>query len=50
MYLEKLEDAFNILDKFLEGQTWVAGDNITIADYAIVTTVSSIEVRPLQIL
>lgn len=49
IYLDKLEDAFSILDKFLEGQTWVAGNNITIADYAIVTTVSSIEVRPLQI-
>jgi glutathione S-transferase len=44
MYLEKLENAFSILDNFLEGQTWVAGNNITIADYAIVATVSSIEV------
>jgi glutathione S-transferase len=50
MYLEKLEDAVNILDKFLEGQTWTAGNNITIADYSIVATVSSIEVRILQFL
>jgi glutathione S-transferase len=43
-YLEKLEEAFNILDKFLEGQNWVAGNAITIADYSIVASVSSIEV------
>jgi len=42
--LEKLEEALNILDNTLKGQTWVAGNNITIADYAIVVTVSSIEV------
>jgi glutathione S-transferase len=45
MYLEKLDDAFSVLDKFLEGQNWVAGKNITIADYSIVATVASIEVR-----
>jgi glutathione S-transferase len=48
MYLGRLEESFSILDKFLEGQTWVAGNNITIADYAIIATVSSIEVRPLH--
>lgn len=41
---EKLEEALNILDNTLKGQTWVAGDNITIADYSIVVTVSCIEV------
>jgi glutathione S-transferase len=41
---EKLEEALNILDNILEGQTWVAGNNITIADYSIVVTVSCIEV------
>lgn len=42
--LEKLEEALNILDNTLKGQTWVAGNDITIADYSIVVTVSSIEV------
>lgn len=42
--LEKLEEALEILDNTLKGQTWVAGNNITIADYSIVVTVSSIEV------
>jgi glutathione S-transferase len=47
-YLEKLEDAFSILDAFLEGKNWVAGKNITIADYSIIASVSSIEVRQLK--
>jgi len=42
--LDKLDEALNILDNILKGQTWVAGSNITIADYSIVVTVSSIEV------
>jgi len=42
--LDKLEEALNILDNILKGQTWVAGSNITIADYSIAVTVSSIEV------
>ncbi|KDR20966.1 glutathione S-transferase 1-1-like [Zootermopsis nevadensis] len=41
--LEKLEGAFHILDAFLEKQNWVAGKNITIADYSIIASVSSIE-------
>ncbi|PSN32395.1 Glutathione S-transferase D5 [Blattella germanica] len=32
-----------LLDKFLEGHEWVAGDHITIADYAIVCTISHME-------
>nr|QGA89197.1 glutathione S-transferase delta 1 [Periplaneta americana] len=39
----KLEEAFQLLDKFLEGQTWAAGDNLTIADFDLVTSVSSAE-------
>ncbi|KAJ9583905.1 hypothetical protein L9F63_021753, partial [Diploptera punctata] len=31
----KVEEAYQLLDKFLEGQDWVAGNNITIADYAL---------------
>ncbi|KAJ9583904.1 hypothetical protein L9F63_021752, partial [Diploptera punctata] len=34
----KLEEAYQLLDKFLEGQDWVAGNNITIADYALSIT------------
>lgn len=40
---EKLQEALNILDNTLKGQTWVAGNNITIADYSIAVSVSTIE-------
>jgi glutathione S-transferase len=40
----KLEEAFEIFDKYLEGSTWAAGDHLTIADLALVATVSSAEV------
>ncbi|KAJ4433652.1 hypothetical protein ANN_15962 [Periplaneta americana] len=39
----KLEEAFQLLDKFLEGQTWAAGDTLTIADIDLLTSVSSAE-------
>ncbi|KAF6208546.1 hypothetical protein GE061_017004 [Apolygus lucorum] len=38
-----LEDAFNTLNSFLDGNDWVAGEAISIADYSIVTTVSTAE-------
>jgi glutathione S-transferase len=40
----KVEEAYQILDKYLEGQAWAAGDHLTIADLALVATVSSAEV------
>nr|CAD7423568.1 unnamed protein product [Timema monikensis] len=41
--LKKIEEALAILEVFLEGQQWVAGDNITIADYTLAVTLSGIE-------
>ncbi|KAJ9600239.1 hypothetical protein L9F63_009464 [Diploptera punctata] len=38
-----IEEAFQLLDKFLDGQDWVAGNNITIADYSIVIGASLTE-------
>jgi glutathione S-transferase len=40
----KLEEAYEIFDKLLEGQKWAAGDQLSIADFALVATVSSAEV------
>lgn len=40
----KLELGFQILDKYLEDKAWTAGDHLTIADFALVASVSSIEV------
>nr|CAD7268541.1 unnamed protein product [Timema shepardi] len=42
--LKKLEEAFEFLEKFLTGSAWVAGDKITIADYAVIASVSTAEV------
>lgn len=42
--LKKLEDAFGFFEIFLEGQTYAAGDNLTIADISLVATVSTVEV------
>ncbi|XP_076758398.1 glutathione S-transferase 1-1-like [Xylocopa sonorina] len=39
-----VENAYEILDKFLDGQDYVAGRNLTIADLALVATVSTMEV------
>ncbi|CAK1541248.1 unnamed protein product [Leptosia nina] len=41
--LAKVEDALNLLDTFLEGQKYVAGPNLTLADLSIIAGVSSFE-------
>ncbi|PNF22939.1 Glutathione S-transferase D7 [Cryptotermes secundus] len=41
--LEKINEALGYLNLFLEGQDWVAGDNITIADICLVVSVSNSE-------
>lgn len=41
---ESLGTALSFLDKFLEGQDYVAGKNMTLADLAIVASISTIEV------
>ncbi|XP_030573660.1 glutathione S-transferase D4-like [Drosophila novamexicana] len=38
---KKIEAAFSLLDTFLEGQQYVAGSNLTIADIAILASVST---------
>lgn len=42
---ESIGRALSFLDKFLEGENYVAGKNMTLADLSIVTTVSTIEVN-----
>lgn len=39
-----LEGAFDVLNKFLDGQDYAAGRNLTIADLALAATVSTAEV------
>nr|AWX68885.1 glutathione S-transferase delta 2 [Heortia vitessoides] len=46
--LARLEDSMKLLDKFLEGQKYVAGPNMTLADLSLVASVSSMEPTPLN--
>jgi glutathione S-transferase len=46
----KLELAYQILDKYLENRAWAAGDHLTIADFSLVATVTTIEVSITNIL
>lgn len=48
--LEAVGTALSFLDKFLEGQDYVAGNTMTLADLSIVATVSTMEVTCLKIL
>lgn len=41
--LAKVEDALQLLEKFLEGQKYVAGPNLTLADLSLIASVSSFE-------
>ena len=42
--LEKIHVAFEFLNTFLEGQNYVAGKNLTIADIVLLTSVSNFPV------
>lgn len=43
---KKLDEAFSILDQFLEKTKCVAGDEYTLADIAVAVSVSTAEVGP----
>jgi glutathione S-transferase len=45
--MKKLEESYEYLNKFLENQDFVAGDNLTVADLSIISTVSTAEVTVL---
>lgn len=40
--LEQVEKSFEVLNAFLEDRQYAAGDNMTIADFSISTTISMI--------
>ncbi|CAH1126818.1 unnamed protein product [Ceutorhynchus assimilis] len=42
--LEKINEALKFLDTFLEGQTYAAGDSLTVADLALVASISTFDV------
>ena len=41
--LPKLQDAMRLFNLFLDGHDFAVGDHITVADFALVATVSSME-------
>lgn len=43
--LTMLEDAFNTFNIYLEEQDWAAGNQMTVADYSLVASVSTAEVQ-----
>jgi len=46
---KKMEAAFEFLDQFLDGQTYAAGDTLTLADLSLLATVSTYEVAKFDI-
>jgi glutathione S-transferase len=40
---DNMSEAYQFLNTFLEGKQWVAGDFISVADYSLISSVSSIE-------
>ncbi|XP_077286502.1 glutathione S-transferase 1-like [Arctopsyche grandis] len=47
--IDELEEALGFLEKFLDGDHWIAGDMLTIADLCCVATVTSInEILPVN--
>lgn len=47
---EKLTEAFQIMENFLEGQDYVTGENLTIADLALVASVTTAEVNSMIVM
>ncbi|KAF2901364.1 hypothetical protein ILUMI_04822 [Ignelater luminosus] len=40
--VKEINEAYQFLEKFLESHQWIAGDNVTIADFSLVTTITSL--------
>lgn len=42
--IDKINEAYGFLNSFLQGNNWIAGDQVTIADFSIVATISTIDI------
>nr|XP_023021411.1 glutathione S-transferase D2-like isoform X1 [Leptinotarsa decemlineata] len=40
--LNKLNETFSMMDNYVQGQTWFAGNNMTVADFAAISLISTI--------
>lgn len=38
---KSLQEAYNVVEKFLERSKWIAGNSLTIADFSFVTSITS---------
>lgn len=43
--VNKIYELLGILNIYLEDNTWIAGDNVTVADISLISSVSTAEVR-----
>lgn len=42
--IQGVKEAYGFLEKFLNGQNWVAGENMTIADFSILSSITVMNV------
>ncbi|XP_044270059.1 uncharacterized protein LOC123014840 [Tribolium madens] len=42
--IEAVKEAYNFLEKFLEGNEWVAGKSVTVADFSIISSITTMDV------
>ncbi|CAH1367311.1 unnamed protein product [Tenebrio molitor] len=41
---DAIEEVYAFVETFLEGRRWIAGDSVTIADYSLISTITSLNV------
>ncbi|KYB28850.1 glutathione S-transferase 1 [Tribolium castaneum] len=41
---DAIKESYNFLEKFLEGNDWVAGKSVTIADFSIVSSITTMDI------
>nr|AEB91972.1 glutathione S-transferase [Locusta migratoria] len=44
--IEKVNEGLETLNRMLDGKQWLAGDNVTLADYAVAISLSSLDFVP----
>jgi glutathione S-transferase len=41
---DAIEEVYAFVETFFEGRRWIAGDSVTIADYSLISTITSLNV------
>lgn len=42
--IDRVKEDYGLLEKFLQGKKWVAGDHVTVADFSIVSSITTMDV------